>query len=113
MNVGEILLNLWNDSGFNAIISGFLAENGWQSLVMLALACVMFYLGIVLKFEPLLMIGLATGCLLLGGLIFSLRCYRRSRPVFGALLWTGILSCVLLAATFFVPDIRLWELLYL
>ena len=27
MNVGEILLNLWNDSGFNAIISGFLAEN--------------------------------------------------------------------------------------
>ena len=64
MNVGEILLNLWNDSGFNAIISGFLAENGWQSLVMLALACVMFYLGIVLKFEPLLMIGLATGCLL-------------------------------------------------
>ena len=64
MNVGEILLNLWNDSGFNAIISGFLAENGWQSLVMLALACVMFYLGIVWKFEPLLMIGLATGCLL-------------------------------------------------
>ena len=64
MNVGEILLNLWNDSGFNAIISGFLAENGWQSLVMLALACVMFYLGIVKKFEPLLMIGLAAGCLL-------------------------------------------------
>ena len=64
MNVGEILLNLWNDSGFNAIISGFLAENGWQSLVMLVLACVMFYLGIVKKFEPLLMIGLAAGCLL-------------------------------------------------
>ena len=64
MNVGEILLNLWNDSGFNAIISGFLAENGWQSLVMLAIACGMFYLGIVWKFEPLLMIGLAAGCLL-------------------------------------------------
>ena len=64
MNVGEILLNLWNDSGFNAIISGFLSENGWQSLVMLAIACGMFYLGIVWKFEPLLMIGLAAGCLL-------------------------------------------------
>ena len=64
MNVGEILLNLWNDSGFNAIISGFIANDGWQSLVMLALACVMFYLGIVKKFEPLLMIGLAAGCLL-------------------------------------------------
>ena len=64
MNVGEILLKLWNDSGFNAIISGFLAENGWQSLIMIILACGMFYLGIVKKFEPLLMIGLAAGCLL-------------------------------------------------
>ena len=64
MNVGEILLNLWNDSGFNAIISGFLSDNGWQNLVMLAIACGMFYLGIVWKFEPLLMIGLAAGCLL-------------------------------------------------
>ena len=64
MNIGEILLNLWNDSGFNAIISGFLAESGWQNLAMIAIACVMFYLGIVKKFEPLLMIGLAAGCLL-------------------------------------------------
>ena len=64
INVGEILLDLWNSSGFNAIVSGFLAENGWQSLVMIILACGMFYLGIVKKFEPLLMIGLAAGCLL-------------------------------------------------
>ena len=64
MNVAEILLKLWEDSGFNAIISGFLATNGWQSLVMIAIACGMFYLGIVKKFEPLLMIGLAAGCLL-------------------------------------------------
>ena len=64
MNIGKILLDLWNDSGFNAIISGFLAEAGWQNLVMIIIACVMFYLGIVKKFEPLLMIGLAAGCLL-------------------------------------------------
>ena len=64
MNVGEILLKLWNESGFNAIISGFMAENGWQSLLMICIACGMFYLGIVKKFEPLLMIGLAAGCLL-------------------------------------------------
>ena len=72
MNVGEILLDLWRGSGFNAIFSGFLAESGWQSLVMIIIACVMFYLGIVKKFEPLLMIGLAAGCLLtnlpMGGL---------------------------------------------
>ena len=64
MNVGEILLNLWNDSGFARIISGFMAESGWQNLVMLALSCVLLYLAIVKKFEPLLLCGIAFGCLL-------------------------------------------------
>ena len=64
MNVGEILLNLWNDSGFAKIISGFLTENGWQNLAMLALSCVLLYLAIVKKFEPLLLCGIAFGCLL-------------------------------------------------
>ena len=64
MDIGEILLKLWNDSGFNHIISGFFSDFGWQNLVMIVIACVMFYLGIVKKFEPLLMIGLAAGCLL-------------------------------------------------
>ena len=63
INIGEILLTLWNDSGFAAIFSGFSA-GGWQSLLMICIACGMFYLGIVKKFEPLLMIGLAAGCLL-------------------------------------------------
>jgi len=64
VNIGEILLNLWNDSGFAAIISGFLAEGGWQNLVMIAIACVLLYLAIVKKFEPLLLCGIAFGCLL-------------------------------------------------
>ena len=66
INVGEILLKIWNDSGFAAIFSGFLAENnpGWQSLVMLAISCVLLYLAIVKKFEPLLLCGIAFGCLL-------------------------------------------------
>ena len=64
MNIGEILLDLWQGSGFNAIFSGFLAESGWQNLVMIAIACVLLYLGIVKKFEPLLMVGIAFGCLL-------------------------------------------------
>ena len=64
MNVGEILLKLWSDSGFSAIISGFLSENGWQNLVMLAIACGLLYLAIVKKFEPLLLCGIAFGCLL-------------------------------------------------
>lgn len=56
---------------------------------------------------------LAAGGMLLGGLIFSLRCYRQARPVFGALVWTVVLSCVLLILGIFVPNIRLWELLYI
>ena len=71
INVGEILLNIWQGSGFNAIFSGF-TTGGWQNLVMLIIACVLLYLGIVKKFEPLLLVGIAFGCLLsnlpLGGL---------------------------------------------
>ncbi len=71
LNIGEILLNLWNKSGFAALSAGFSA-GGWQNLVMIAIACVLLYLGIVKQFEPLLMVGIAFGCLLtnlpLGGL---------------------------------------------
>ncbi len=72
INVGEILLNLWQGPGFNAIITGFLSDGGWQNLVMIIIACVLLYLAIVKKFEPLLLCGIAFGCLLsnlpLGGL---------------------------------------------
>ena len=64
MNIGEILLTLWNKSGFAQIITGFVSSNGWQNLVMLVIACVLLYLAIVKKFEPLLLLGIAFGCLL-------------------------------------------------
>ncbi len=71
INVGDILLNLWNSSGFAALFVGF-TDGGWQNLVMLAIACVLLYLAIVKKFEPLLLCGIAFGCLLsnlpMGGL---------------------------------------------
>ena len=60
MNIGEILLKLWNDSGFAALFVGF----GWQNAVMLAISCVLLYLAIVKQFEPLLLCGIAFGCLL-------------------------------------------------
>ena len=63
MNIGEVLLNLWNNSGFAAIISGF-GSGGYQNLIMLVIACVLLYLAIVKKFEPLLLVGIAFGCLL-------------------------------------------------
>ncbi len=71
VNVGEILLNLWESSGFSYIFANFSA-GGWQNLVMLAISCVLLYLAIVKKFEPLLLTGIAFGCLLsnlpMGGL---------------------------------------------
>ena len=60
MNVAETLLNLWNQSGFMA----FVADGGWKFLVMIVVACVLLYLGIVKQFEPLLMVGIAFGTLL-------------------------------------------------
>ena len=60
MNVAETLLNLWNQSGFNL----FFVDDGWKSLVMIVIACVLLYLGIVKQYEPLLMVGIAFGALL-------------------------------------------------
>ena len=75
-NIGQTLLRLWNDSGVNA----FFVDDGWKSLVMIAIACVFLYLGIVKKFEPLLLVGIAFGCLL-----SNLACTIRS---YGPTLWT-------------------------
>ena len=62
-NVGEILLGLWESSGFARMASGF-ATMGWQNLVMIIISFVLLYLAIVKKFEPLLLLGIAFGCLL-------------------------------------------------
>ena len=48
------------ESGFAA----FFMEGGWKNLIMIVIAFVLLYLGIVKKFEPLLLVGIAFGCLL-------------------------------------------------
>ena len=60
MNILETLGKLAAESGF----AGFLAAGGWKNLIMIGLAGVMLYFGIVRKFEPLLLVGIAFGCLL-------------------------------------------------
>jgi len=60
MNIVETLEKLWNDSGFQS----FFVDGGWKNLIMIAISCVLLYLGIVKKFEPLLLVGIAFGCLL-------------------------------------------------
>ena len=63
VNIGQVLLDLWNGSGFGRMFAGF-AAGGWQNLVMIAIGCVLLYLAIVKKFEPLLLCGIAFGCIL-------------------------------------------------
>ncbi len=60
MNIGEILKKLFGESGF----AGFFQSGGWQNAIMIVIACVLLYFGIVRKFEPLLLVGIAFGCLL-------------------------------------------------
>ncbi len=60
MNIGEILKNLWNGSGFHL----FGGDSGWQSIVMIIVALFFLWLGIKKKFEPLLLVGIAFGMLL-------------------------------------------------
>ena len=60
MDVIETLKTLWNDSGFQS----FFVDGGWKNLIMICVSCLLLYLGIVKKFEPLLLVGIAFGCLL-------------------------------------------------
>lgn len=55
-NLGESLSNFFGSMGF--------ANIHWQQLVMLAVACILLYLAIVKKFEPLLLVPIAFGMIL-------------------------------------------------
>ena len=77
VNVLDILKNLWEESRFYDIFTDFLGT-GWQTLVMVIIACVLLYLAIGKKFEPLLLVPIATGMLLAnigGGEIFNSACF--------------------------------------
>ena len=60
MDILGTLGQLVGESGF----AGFLAGDGWKSLLMIGVSFVLLYFGIVKKFEPLLLVGIAFGCLL-------------------------------------------------
>ncbi len=53
---GETLQKIWAESGFTALT--------WQHCVMLFIACVLIYLAVVKKYEPLLLLPIAFGVLL-------------------------------------------------
>ncbi len=55
-NIGEMFKGLWEQMG--------IANGVWQNYVMLAVSFVLFYLAIVKKFEPLLLLPIAFGMFL-------------------------------------------------
>ena len=56
----EKLLDFLKDTGFYLFSEG----SNWKMLIMIAIACVLCYLAIVKKFEPLLLLPIAIGMLL-------------------------------------------------
>ncbi len=72
-NIGGFLIGLWNQTG---IIQG----TDWRNYVMLAISFVLFYLAIVKKFEPLLMLPIAFGMFIVNvpgayGVLFGTKGY--------------------------------------
>ena len=56
----EGILNFLKTTG----VAGFFVEGGWKYIVMIGIACLLCYLAIVKKFEPLLLLPIAIGMLL-------------------------------------------------
>lgn len=80
MDIGEILKNIWNGSGYHL----FGESNGWQSVVMIIIAFFFLYLGIKKQFEPLLLVGIAFGMLLTNLPALD------GDKIFHAEWWTGV-----------------------
>ena len=74
MDLLESLKNFWESTGIFKLIESIEAD-WWQTLIMLAIVCVLCYLAIVRGFEPLLLLPIAIGMLLTnlpgGGLFHS------------------------------------------
>ena len=66
----DILVNLWNSTGFNqatqVTISGVPYDVYlWQNFLMMAIACVLLYLAVAKQYEPLLLLPIAFGMFLI------------------------------------------------
>ena len=57
----DAILNFLQQTG---VYQFFTIDNGWKNVIMIAIACVLCYLAIVKKFEPLLLLPIAFGMLL-------------------------------------------------
>ncbi|MBQ3792656.1 MAG: sodium ion-translocating decarboxylase subunit beta [Clostridia bacterium] len=86
----EAILNFLRNTGVYQI---FTSPDGWKTLIMLVISCVLFYLAFVKKFEPLLLCPIATGMFLtnlLGANLFHLDFFVSEGPIdFAMILHDG------------------------
>ncbi len=90
----DSLLNFWNSTGIAMIIQNL----DWRSLVMYAIVIVLFYLAIVKKFEPLLLLPIAFGMLLTnlpGAELMHMEFFNSGDINFGQVLHDGGLLDIL------------------
>ena len=93
LDLGESLYNLWKSTGLYELASTFTA-GGWQNLVMILISCVLFYLAIVKKFEPLLLLPIAFGMFIVNvpgvyHILFGTKGYKITSLASNATVATG------------------------
>ena len=58
----DAIVDLWTESGLARLFN--FSGGGWKNLIMIAVACVLLFLAIKKQFEPLLLLPIAFGMLL-------------------------------------------------
>lgn len=83
------ILNFLDTTGIAKLLS---ADDWWKNLIMLIVACVLIYLAIVKKFEPLLLLPIAIGMLLTnlpGSTMFHLDFFIQEEVSYSQVLHDG------------------------
>ncbi len=62
MSLWDAIVDIWNQSGFKQLLN--FENGGWKNLIMIAIACCLMYLAIKKQYEPLLLLPIAFGMLL-------------------------------------------------
>ncbi len=93
LELGDSLYRLWQSTGLYELVSTFTA-GGWQNLVMILISCILFYLAIVKKFEPLLLLPIAFGMFIVNvpgvyRILFGTKGYKITSIASNATVATG------------------------
>ena len=62
MSLWEAIVQIWEESGFKQLFN--FENGGWKNLIMIGIACVLIYLAVKKQYEPLLLLPIAFGMLL-------------------------------------------------